>query len=147
MGRSVTWTATSVPSARRRRILVVPRSVINASKVDTKMRSKKHRARTVCQDDSTTSLAAVLTVSCALRVSIVQVVQAVRAVRWMPPNACLANQVVIKAILDKLRVFLACLASTSVLIELTVRNVLLQRTKTKLLSPVVNLVQQVASRR
>ena len=104
MGRSVTWTATTVPSARRRRILVVPRSVINASKVDTKIRSKKHRARTVCQDDSTTSLAAVLTVSCALRVSIVQVVQAVRAVRWMPPNACLAHQVVIKARLDKLRV-------------------------------------------
>ena len=48
---------------------------------------------------------------------------------------------------EKQRVFPVCLASTSALIELTARNVLSQRTKTKLPSPVVNLAVQDASRR
>ena len=44
LGRSVTWTATSVPSARRRRILVVPRSVHHVRKVHIKVRIAKQAA-------------------------------------------------------------------------------------------------------
>ena len=45
----------------------------------------------------------------------------------------------------KQHVFLVCLVNTSVLIELTARNVPLKRTKTNLLIPVVNLALQDAN--
>ena len=75
LGRMTTWTARTVQSARRRRILVVPRSVTNVFRVDTRIRSKKRRARTVYQDDPTTSLAAIPTASCVVWVSIVRAVR------------------------------------------------------------------------
>jgi hypothetical protein len=54
-------------------------------------------------------------------------------------SALFVQQENIKIKQVKHHVFHVCRASTSVLIELTVKNVPLKRTKTKPLSPVVNL--------
>ena len=65
----------------------------------------------------------------------------------LPPHVQRVIQESTKTQKEKQHVFPVCLASTSVLIELTARNVPLKRIKTKLLSPVVNLVLLDASRR